>query len=350
MNRSKIIILAVLTSLSLLAFQEAFSQSSEDKTLPRIVLFEINQTTTIEDGVQLEWNEFSWKTEATGRVRLYKDGYEKKGRSQLSNGEIGWPLWQEGYLKMRQGKAASFKLVAENKFGMVSKTLETMDEKKKSKSGKRKSKGSKSPSLPKILSFSVRHKTNNSENMFSFFWQTEGAENVQLFDHFGEVTSGTRLSNGKYGWPLDTNGEQSTSLNETETYKLVATSKLGSVSKDFTVIVNGRDCRVSVEIKGSRSKLTSSVGVIKIESGSRDKLLFDSPVNIVRDHRKGNDPTPYASSTITLSPGQYDLAPFGRSYDSQGDFWATYQPKRIKFTCIDGNNKKISFTTNSIER
>jgi len=126
------------------------------------------------------------------------------------------------------------------------------------------------------------------------------------------------------------------------------------------VIINAKDCTVNAEIKGSHSQLTSSVGVIKIESGSRDKLLFDNPVKTVtvrdhrkektvRDHRKGKGSVTYMSSTITLPPGEYKLAPFGRSFDKQGDFWVVYQPRGIKFTCIDGNTKKISFITNDIE-
>jgi len=330
----------LFVGVGLFLSKATFAQGSGKTSLPTITSFVITPTTTTVKGVLRDWNEFSWKTANADRVRLYKDGKELKGRDQLSNGEFGWPLSLKGGLKIQRKRPALYKLVAENSNGKASKTLGV------------KLKGNGSPTapvLPEILAFKITPQTGRPGDVVQFYWQTKGAQQVRLFDDVGEIMSRIELTNGRYGWPLAMNNEMQESLNKSTTYKLVATSKAGSVSKSFKVTVVEKSCPVIVSITGKYGKHTDAVGVFQVKSGSTDKFLFKRPVNTVRDHRKGKNTTPYQKSNITLPPGKYSLVPTGGGKDKNGYFGVLYKPGKSKFICRNGNSGNISFKSDYAE-
>ena len=60
-------------------------QSDDSSGGPEILLFRV--LPTIDDGVH--WHEFHWEVANTHRVRLFQNGTENPGRTQLSDGSMG---------------------------------------------------------------------------------------------------------------------------------------------------------------------------------------------------------------------------------------------------------------------
>ena len=206
----------------------ALLQAQQSASLPTILSFEINPTTVEDPGG--EWIEFSWRTKDVDRVRLYRDGREIKGRSQLSNGEFGFPTLLTGGFKTQNSKSATYELVAENEQGKANKTIVVPVT------------GAESPSptsRPKIVSFRVSPRTIEAGKMVKFFWEVKDAETVRLYDDYGEME--TRISDG---WPLTTSGYHGTTQEKTVTYKLVAENREGkTTTKTFTVRVRASQLR-----------------------------------------------------------------------------------------------------------
>jgi hypothetical protein len=326
-------------AVGLFLSKATFAQNSGKSSLPIITSFEIKPTTITIKGVRRDGNEFSWTTEGADRVQLYEDGKEIKGRYQLSTGEFGWPLSLKGGLKIQYIRPAVYKLVAENSNGRVSKTFRV----------NLKGSGSHVSSMrPEILAFKVTPQTVNHGDFVRFYWQTKGAEQVRLYDNFGEIRSRIKLANGRYGWPLAMNNEMQESVNKSITYRLVAINKVGSVSKYFKVTVRDKSCEVIILITGKYGKYTDSVSVWQVKS-SRYKFLFKRRFSTVRDHRKGKNTTSYRKSSFTLRSGKYSLIPNGGGKDKHGDFGVLYKPRNGKFTCRNGNSGKFFFKADYAE-
>jgi len=336
-SRSNAVVFSLLISVFLFSSGVLFAQDSKS-SLPGIQSFAAFPTVKTVDGVDQHWNEIHWKTTGAERVILYKNGKEIKGRSQLANGEIGWPLSMEGGLRFKGNNPAQYKLVAENSVGVVSEKLDTkLLHEESTVSG-----------LPEILNFNVELQTRSSGDIASFYWQTKGAHQLRLYDDVGEIESRIELSNGTYGWPLAMNGEMKETLNKSTTYKIEATNQAGSVSKSFEVNVVDKSCTVVVSITGTYSKSTDAVGVLQVISGSPDTFLYKSPVSTVRDHRNGKN-AQYQKASLTLSPGEYHLVPVGGGTDKHGDFGVIYKPGKAKFICDGGNSGKVSFISDFAE-
>ncbi len=330
------------------------AQDSGDASLPVIVSFEINPTTSDSKSLGKAWIEFSWETKNADRVRLYKDGRELKGRTQLADGEIGWPLSMDGALRSQHKGPAAYELVAENSVGKASKIVE-VGRPGEGRPGKgtpgKGTPGTKpppAPARPQILSFRASPATVKSGDTVRFYWQVKGAKRVRLYDDFGEIESRIVLADGTLGWPLEMKGALMESPTRTATYKLVATNRVGTVSKSLRVLVRGRSCPVSVEITGRYSRHTDGVGVFQPAAGGSKKQVLDSPVKLVRDHRSGRTIT-YKTASFKLLPGRYTLGPYGSGRDDHGSFAVLYRPTFSSFTCRDGNAGKFSFLGDQAE-
>ena len=86
--------------------------SADAAATPTIVSFTVTAVTEGDKGAEGNWVELSWKTEPADRVRLLRDRQEIRGRHQLPNGEIGWPVSMDAGLKTRLKSRAVFKLLA----------------------------------------------------------------------------------------------------------------------------------------------------------------------------------------------------------------------------------------------
>jgi hypothetical protein len=330
-TKSNSLVFSFFILVLLLSSGVIIAQANKSST-PSITTFSAVPTIKTVDSIDQHWNEIRWKTTDAERVILYKNGKEMKSRSQLANGEIGWPLSMEGGIRFKGNNPAQYKLVAENSFGLVSEKLDT----------KLLSENSISSGLPEILNFNIELQNSSSGDIANFYWQTKGAHQVRLFDDVGEIESRIELSNGTYGWPLEMNGEMKEALNRSVAYRIVATNEAGSVSKSFKVTVVEKSCKVVVSITGTYSKSTAAVGVLQVIAGNPDKFIFKSPVSTVRDHRDGKK-AQYQKASITLTPGEYNLVPVGGGKDAHGDFGVIYKPGKAKFICDGGNSGKVSF-------
>lgn len=320
---------------------------ADDASPPIITAFSVSPVTEGEQGAEGNWVELTWATEEADRVRLYLDGQELRGRQQLANGEIGWPLSMNGGLKTRLKKPAVFELVAANAGGQVSKLVEV------EAAARPEAPASEGP---RILSFEATPRTIKPGDSVRFSWKTRDASLVRLYDDRGEIESRIMLANGKLGWPLSITGAFEESPEKTTTYKLVAITKTGSTSKSIEVTVESavvavdegqeethEDCRVIVSIHGKYGKFTDAVGVFRAPGGGTGELVLKSPVATVRDHRAGRDAAAYQRSSLTVAPGVYRLVPSGGGEDAAGPFGVIYQPRYGTFTCGDGNSGDLSF-------
>lgn len=123
-SKSNSIVFSLFICIFLFSSGVIFAQASKS-SMPGISSFAAVPTIKTVDGVDQHWNEVRWKTSGAERVILYKNGKEIKGRSQLSNGEFGWPLSMEGGIRFKGNNPDQYKLVAENDFGVVSEKLDT---------------------------------------------------------------------------------------------------------------------------------------------------------------------------------------------------------------------------------
>ena len=217
----------------------ALLPAQQSASLPTILSFEINPT-TVED-LGGEWIEFSWRTKNADRVRLYHDGREIKGRSQLSNGEFGFPTTLTGGFKSQHSKSATYELVVENEHGKATKTIAV------SAAG---ANPTPSPSRPKIVSFRASPTMVEAGKDVKFFWEVKDAQTVRLYDNHGELESRIQLRNGTYGWPLTMPGAFSTTQNKTTTYTLTAKNRVGKTTrKTLTVRVKASQLRGTYTIQ-----------------------------------------------------------------------------------------------------
>ena len=242
-------------------------QAQQSASLPTILSFEINPT-TVED-LGGEWIEFSWRTKDVDRVRLYRDGREIKGRSQLSNGEFGFPTLLTGGFKTQNSKSATYELVAENEHGKATKTIVVPA------AG---AEPAPPPSRPKIVSFRASPALVEAGKNVKIFWEVKDAETVRFFDDHGELESRIKLDNGTYGWPLTMPGAFSTTQNKTTTYKLVAKNREGKIArKSFTVRVKASQLKRTLTIQQK-----SNGRYLDAHEGSNDNSV------VTRDRQNDN--------------------------------------------------------------
>ncbi len=319
--------------------------AADDGAPPTITAFSVTAVTEGEKGAEGNWVEFSWKTEAADRVRLFKDGKEMRGRHQLPSGEIGWPLSMDGGLKSRLKRPAVFELVASNSVGQVSKIGEA----------EAAARPQTPAGGPQILSFEATPRTIQPGDAVRFSWQIEGAGLVRLYDDQGEIESRIELPTGKLGWPLSMPGALQEFPDRSTTYKLEALSKTGRTSKSLEVTVERAevpvaegDCTVTAAFSGKYGKFTDAVGVFRAQAGGLGDFLFKSSMTTTRDHRTKGVTTSRRSS-IKVPPGEYFLVPSGGGEDDAGPFAVIYQPRRTGFTCRDGNSRRISFKADFAE-
>lgn len=221
------------------------AQDSDPSGEPKIVLFQILPTT--EEGVQ--WHEFHWQVVNTHRVRLFADGSEMPGRSQQSDGSIGWNLSMSGTMRMRLKATTTFELVAENQAGG------SVSERRVAEVGSPKGPGkpprepapetlemsetsetSEKPSSPTIKVFRVRPATAEPGAEIQLAWDVENAHSIRIFEGDHEIDL-RGLEN-----TLSTGGVAglSTTIDQTTTFRLVAADRYRrTASKTFTVRVGG---------------------------------------------------------------------------------------------------------------
>lgn len=166
------------------------AQNQDKSSLPPINSFTATHKTTDEiNGKKTNWIEFSWETEGADNVRLYREGVEIKSRTQLSNGEMGWPLSIVKGFSSQHKKPAIYELVAENDVGKVSEILDIKMEEKTTTPISMQS---------EILDFRVEPQNIKSGDQVSFYWQVNNAYKVRLYDSFGEIKSRIKLPKGNY--------------------------------------------------------------------------------------------------------------------------------------------------------
>ena len=326
----------------LLHLGPASAQGSDAADLPTITSFEITHTSTDDQGQRKSWIEISWHTEGADRVRLYKDGREIRGRNQLSDGTIGWPVSVDRGFRLQLRSPARFELVAENEQGEVSRAVDVEAE-----SGE-----APVPRGPEIVEFRVEPQKVTSGDPVRFYWQTRNAYRVELHDDHGAMESRIVLPKGNFGWPLSMDGAVSESPSESTTYKLVAVGKTGSVSESAEVKVAGGVCQVQVTISGRYARYTDGVGVFRAGPRGPGEFLFDNAVSTVRDHRGSRDrnsPQVFQKASFTAPPGEYFLVPRGGGQDNLGPFSALYRPGRSRISCTAGSTERLSFTSDQAE-
>jgi hypothetical protein len=258
----------------------ALLQAQQSASLPTILSFEISPTTIENSG--REWIEFSWRTKDADRVRLYHDGNEIKGRSQLRNGEFGFPTTLTGGFKSQHSKSATYELVAENEHGKATKTIVVP------------ATGDEPPSRPNIVSFRASPTTVEAGKYVKFFWEVKDAETVRFYDDYGELESPIQLHNGTYGWPLKMRGAFSTTQNKTATYKLFAENREGkTTTKTFTVRVKASQLRGTYTIQQK-----SNGRYLDAHEGSNDNSV------VTRDRQKNTSQvwilTPLGKNAYTI--------------------------------------------------
>ncbi len=297
LTRSAGIGIVFLVTAGLLLGGSAAADAADE---PTIASFTVTAVTAGEKGAEGNWVELSWKTEAADSVRLFRDRQEMRGRHQLPNGEIGWPVSMDGGLKIRLKSRAVFELIASNDHGQISKRAEAEPVGPQSPA----------PGGPRILSFEATPRTIQLGDFVRFSWQTADAQLVRLYDDHGEIV----LRGRKGGMPLSMNGALQESPARTMTYKLEALSKTGRSSKSLEVKVEQvkpgtteGDCTVTASIDGKYGKFTDAVGVFETRANDLGDFLFKSPIRTTRDHRTKRDPTPSRTSKIKVSPGDYFL-------------------------------------------
>jgi len=89
---------------------------------------------------------------------------------------------------------------------------------------------------PTIINFKATPSPVEAGNVVKFYWEVKGPATVRLYDDYGEVEGRIQLDNGTFGWPLKMPGAFSTSLNKTETYKLVAENRAGKKSSKTLIV------------------------------------------------------------------------------------------------------------------
>lgn len=327
----------------LLHLGPASAQGSGAADLPTITSFEITHTSTDNQGQRKSWIEISWHTEGADRVRLYKDGKELKGRAQLSDGAIGWPVSSNRGFKLQLQSPARFELVAKNEQGEVSRAVDVEAQSEE---------GTPATGGPEIVEFRVEPEEVASGDPVRFYWQTRNAYRVELHDEHGVMESRIVLPKGNFGWPLSMDGAVSESPTESTTYRLVAVGKAGSVSESAQVRVAGGGCHVQVTISGRYAKYTDGVGVFRAGPRGPGEFLFDNAVSTVRDHRVSRDrssPQVFQKASFTAPPGEYFLVPRGGGQDNLGPFSVLYRPGRSRITCTAGGTERLSFTADQAE-
>ncbi len=333
-HRYYITIFIVITGLLLPC--KVGAQNKDKSSLPTILSFSTKHRTSDEgNGRKINWIDFSWQVENATKVRLYRNGIEIKSRSQRPDGEFSWPLVMRRAFSGQYKKSAIYELVAENNVGKTSKKLRINKKKKRT------------PPIsiqPKILDFRVEPQNVKSGEQVSFYWQVKNVYQVRLYDSFGEIKSRIKLPKGNYGWPLSMNASYMENLNKSETYKLVVTGKNGTVSRSVKVLVSGKKCKLIVSITGIYSKYTDAIGVYKVIPNNANKFLFKRGVNVLRNQGKIS-----YKSTIYLPFGNYYLVPSGGGKDKYGYFGVMYKPRKIDFTCRDGNTKHIIVKADTAE-
>ncbi len=202
------------------------AQERHDSSEARILQFQVLPTT--EDGVQ--WHTFHWDVANTMKVKLFQDGSEIPGRSQLRDGSVGWPLSMSGALRMRLKAPATFKLVATDRAG------HSVSQIQRSEVGNRPPTTTSPPAdaTPRILSFRATPTTIERGGSVAFSWEVETAQSIRLFegDHEVDLRGLERT--------LSTGGHAvfSTTIDETTTFRLTASDhNRRATSKSITVRV-----------------------------------------------------------------------------------------------------------------
>jgi hypothetical protein len=241
--------------------------AQQSAPLPTILSFAISPTTVENFGGQ--WIEFSWRTRNTDRVRLYRDGREIKGRSQLRNGEFGFPTTLTGGFKMQHSESATYELVAENEQGKAARTIVVPAGQARPAS----------PAVrPQIVSFRASPTVVEAGRYVRFFWKVRNAETIRLYEGRRELRSRTRLSDGTYGWSPTMPGTFSTTQRETTTYRLVARSREGKISTR-TVTVRVR----TPQLRGTYTIQQKSNGrYLDAHQGTRDNSV------VTRNRQRNN--------------------------------------------------------------
>ncbi len=270
-NSRRLFPVAICCFLLLFSSVDALlAQDDDPGKTPSILLFRV--LSTIDEGVQ--WHEFHWQVANTDRVKLFQDGAEIGGRSQRSDGTIGWPLSMSGGMRMRLKASTTFELIAEGADGSsVSKSQVAEVRATPTKPPKRppgKSPGTppgtppgkppgKSPGKPpgkpvspSITLFRVSPAMAEPGGEIKFFWEVEHAQSIRLFEGDHEIDLRgieDTLSTGGVAAFL-------TTIDETTTFRLEASDRTRrATSKSFTVKVEDADeptakCSIRGQLRG----------------------------------------------------------------------------------------------------
>ncbi len=198
--------LAVLNCLLALLIASSYivlAQERDSSAEPQILLFRVLPASI--EGEQ--WHEFHWQVMNTDNVELIKDGTEMPGRTQLSDGRIGWPLSMSGSLRMRLKKLTTFELVATNRTGQSERKTFTVKGPFSTPPTKPPAQEPEDSTFPRIHSFRVSPATAEPGGSIKFHWQVENEEMIRLFEGHHEIDlrgMGTRKV-GEVGASLDEN-------------------------------------------------------------------------------------------------------------------------------------------------
>ncbi|MCH7724052.1 MAG: hypothetical protein IIC76_12090 [Bacteroidetes bacterium] len=95
-------------------------------------------------------------------------------------------------------------------------------------------------SAPEIIDFRIDPQSIYKGDPIRFYWEVKNAQNVRLYDSYGEIKSIIQLPNGELGWPHIINGTYRENLDKTETYILKATNNYGTEEMWIKVTVMGK--------------------------------------------------------------------------------------------------------------
>lgn len=206
------------------------AHDGDSSTEPRILLFRVLPATI--EGEQ--WHELYWEVANTDSVQLIKDGKEIPGRTQLSDGSIGWPLAMSGSLRMKLKKLATFELIAKNRSGQSVRKTFTVEGPFSGSPTKPPAQKPEDSTSPKINSFRVSPATPEPGGSITFYWQVENEETIRLYEGNHEIDL-----RGMDARKMGEVGAFSTTIDETTTFRLeVIGRSRQATSRTFTVQVS----------------------------------------------------------------------------------------------------------------
>jgi len=251
---------------------QVLAQNGARSDAPRIMVF--SAVPTIVDGEQ--WFAFYWEVVNAKRVRLFEGDNEIRGRIQLADGSIGWPLSMSGSMRTKLTRMTTYELVAEDRKGQsVSKEFTVKVELPVAV---------EPPRAPRIVSFRVSPARVRPGEFVKFYWDVENADSVKLFDDIGELDFRGEMESRVDGW-------YSQSINKTTTFRLLAKGRDGRTVQD-TFVVRIAEPAVGQSTCGRRKTTIANHRVYPLGQGSFKAANQDygAPPSFGDTEMGGNNP------------------------------------------------------------